>query len=348
MNKKLLTAAIGAALVAGPMLVAQADVKLVGRADVSIDVVDRDVSADDGEKFLQSNSSYIGVNANEDLGGGLKAIFGFQSAVRLDQSTAIATDRNNFVGLEGGWGTLRLGQYDTPVKQISRKVDRFHLQLGESRALTRQVAGGAGTGVRGFDERFANSLRYDTPKFGGIGATVQYGLEDDFGSDANNLSAGVTWEGGPLWVGLGYETHDRGTAATGIEEENATRLGVEYKVGGIVLSALYQAVTDAGGVSGADRDTYGIGAAFKAGNNVFKAQWYTADEADNATDDGADLVAVGIDHLFSKTTMIYAQYAAVNNDDAGNFALGGGGHGASYASAGQDISGFSLGMRLLF
>lgn len=347
MNKKLLAAAIGTALVAGPMLVAQADVKLVGRADVSIDVVDRSVSGDDGEKFLQSNSSYIGINASEDLGGGLKAIFGFQSAVRLDQSTAIATDRNNFVGLEGGWGTLRLGQYDTPVKQISRKVDRFHLQLGESRALTRQQVGAADTGLRGFDERFTNSLRYDTPKFGDFRATIQYGLEDSFTSDANNLGAGVTWEAGPLWVGLGYETHDRSTL-TGIEEENATRLGVEYKLGDLVLSGLYQAVTDAGGVSGADRDTYGIGAAFKVGNNVLKAQWYTADEADNATDDGADLVAVGIDHMFSKTTTIYAQYAAVNNDDNGSFALGGGGHGASYASPGEDISGFSLGMRLLF
>ena len=38
MNKKLLTAAIGAALAAGPML-AQADVKLYGKVHMSVDWV---------------------------------------------------------------------------------------------------------------------------------------------------------------------------------------------------------------------------------------------------------------------------------------------------------------------
>lgn len=338
MNKKLLTAAIGAALVAGPMMVAQADVKLYGDAHVSVDVLDRSVSADQGDYFLASNSSLIGFSANEDLGGGLKAIFGYEATIALDQSAAPNGNRNMFVGLQGDWGAVRLGQYDTPLKQVGRRVDQFwSTQLGETRAITRQGS---------WDERFSNSVRYDSPSVGGFQGSAQYSFEDAFGNDFTRMGLGATFTTGPMWFGGAYETHDITTST----DETALRLAFEMKFGPALLGLLWQSVGDAGGVQNADRDTMGVGASFTAGNNVFKAQYYIADKTDGAAaDDGATLMAIGLDHILSKSTTVYVQYAEMDNEIAGGFDLGGNGHGATADPAvGQDADGLSFGMRYKF
>ena len=63
-------------------------------------------------------NSYIGFRGGKSLGGGMRAIWQVEQTVPIDEGVdgTLAT-RDSFLGVEGGWGTLRLGFMDTPFKK---------------------------------------------------------------------------------------------------------------------------------------------------------------------------------------------------------------------------------------
>jgi len=337
MNKKILFAAVGAALAVAPMISAQAEVKVGGQAHLSLDNLDRGTTSDTGKWFLSNNSSNIYVHATEDLGGGLKAVGHWESTVMLDTSATPAGDRNKYVGLQGGFGRVIMGHHDDPVKQAGRSVDLFYNeQLGESRAITRQSR---------WDERIAQSIRYDSNDMGGLSFSAQMGVEDSFTTDNRITALGVSYKAGPLYLAGAYKSIDLSatTDTTGL------RIVGSYSMGAIKFVGFYQAVSDVGGVSGTDQDTMGLGVAFKAGNNTFKAQWYQVDETASGANNGATQTSIGLDHHLSKKTTIYATYAKTSNDSAATYGVGGNGHSeVATPAAGVDASGFSLGMKMKF
>ena len=67
---------------------------------------------------MSSNSSRFGVRGTESLGGGLNAIFQIESNVSADSSGGQFATRETFAGLQGGWGTLKLGYFLTPYDDI--------------------------------------------------------------------------------------------------------------------------------------------------------------------------------------------------------------------------------------
>ena len=77
-----------------------------------------------------------------------------------------------------------------------------------------------------------------------------------------------------------------------------------------MLGLLWESLSDLGGVSGRDRDAMGLVAAMKMGNNKFKFHWLDADELEDTANSGGDMFAIGVDHIFSKTTLVYLNYAA--------------------------------------
>ena len=84
MNKKLIAAAIAAAMVA-PAAYAQAT--LYGKFHTSIDKNDND-SYDEDNWEVNSRASRLGVKGSEDLGGGLKAIYQLEVNVNSDGSSS--------------------------------------------------------------------------------------------------------------------------------------------------------------------------------------------------------------------------------------------------------------------
>ncbi len=342
MNKKLLVAAVGAAMMS--VGVAQAQVTVYGHAHVSIDNLDQDKAADVGEWFVSNNSTRLGVRASEDIGGGMKAEAQYEllfvpgatgSPDGFEVTTGtVATNRDNFIGLSGGFGALRLGVIDSATKDVGGIADLFYReQLGEGRAITNQ----------GFwDGRIGNAIHYVSPSMGGWTVKVQYGVEDDYATDATTLAANVRGKVGPVDIGVGYMKQEL-SATT---DTSGFRVGAKLTMGAIAVTGLWQTQKDIGGISGRDRDSYGAGASFTMGKNVLKAQWYKAKARDDlAISDGGDQVSVGWDYNFSKTTRVYATYAKTSNDAAGTFGIGGNGHGQTATpNAGGDAKGFSLGM----
>lgn len=343
MNKKLLAVAIGAALASAPMF-ANAAATVYGSAHLSIDSIDNGNLTNNTATSMYNNASYLGFKAEDDIGGGMKAFFGAELQLTLDTGVTNFSNRNTTAGLTGGFGTVRLGNYDDVLKQVGRKVDFFMSeQLGESRSLTH---------VGTWDARLADSVTYATPSMGGVTATLNYGLENTFvdGAGLTAKAVGVEYSGGPLYVGAAYKTVD----ASATTDTSAIRVSVMGTMGPVKVGGLYQKVT---GVTGAtDRDTYGVGASFKIGSGSIKGQYYVAGDLDGTVNSGATLMAVGYDHSLSKTTTVYAVFASVDNDTNGAFqVVSGAGHGTPATvpaglatTAGNEGKGLSLGMKVVF
>ena len=357
MNKKLLIAAVGAALVAGPMMAAQAAPTVYGSFHMSLDRydVDSSASATTERGLLNSNSSRFGIKGDEDLGGGLKSIYQVEGGVfNADDGTGGTAGtngfgaqlRNTYLGFSGSsWGMVKFGRHDTPVKDLGRAVDLFNEQIGDAR----NVIGNLGV----FDARVSNMVRYDSPDFSGIKFALQYGTPEATGS-TRYTSGNGTWTSGPIMLGLGYEKHSFGSSA--LKDENDIRLVGKFTIGDLSLAALYETMNDLAGVSSADRKAWGLGAGFKLANNLLKAQYYNTDKVDGqATENGGTIWALGVDHSFSKTTMVYANYATASNDGgttAFNVSSSSGGHGTTnqplVGKAGGDSTAYSLGTIIKF
>lgn len=347
MNKKLLTVAIGATLVAVPFLVAQADVKLYGRVHASLDNLDYNVPNANGKWFVSSNATRFGIRATEDLGNGMRAIAQGEFGYNTDSGAPTFTNRDVYVGMEGSIGGVFLGNINSATKDIGTFVDLFRNQLGENRALINEA---------GIDSRLADSITYVSPSIGGLSAKVQFGTEDDVTTDDNIITANVRWTAGPLALGVGYLRDEN--SGSGAEHTKGYRLGVKYSIiDTLAMTALWQSLKDIGGVSGADRDSFGLGASFTMGNNIIKGQWYRADELDTVSDSGADMIALGLDHMFSKTVVGYVAVAKTDNDSAGIFGITGPltshsapdiGGVAVVPPAGETATGYSIGMMVNF
>jgi predicted porin len=338
-------AAVGAALVAGPMLAAQAETKLYGHFHMSMDRFDNDTKEDG---FMANNSSRFGIKGDEDLGGGLKAIYQVESGIfNADDGTSGFGNqlRNTFVGFSGGWGTVKLGRHDTAYKDLGRKLDNFNEQVGDMR----NFIGNAGT----YDKRISNMIRYESPNFSGFNAVVQNtsnnGSESVVPATGRDTSLGVNYSAGPLFVGAAWNE-----VANTYSDNDTTgiRLAGAYTMNDFTFGLLWESLSDIGGTSGADRDAMGLVAAMKMGNNKFKFHWLDADKLDNTANSGGDMWAIGVDHIFSKTTLVYLNYASASNDSAATFgtASGPAGHGDSLATtvAGNDNTAFSAGYIINF
>lgn len=348
MNKKLLTIAVGTALSAGVMITAQADTVLYGHFHMSLDRLDNDVVKD---SRISNNASRIGVKGNQDLGGGMKAIYQLETGVvALDEGTGGlgGTLRNSFIGLSGPWGTVKVGKHDTPTKDLGRKLDRFNEEIGDARNI--YGAGGA------FDPRPSNMVRYESPKIaGGLTFNALHagnnGAEQPLPNTAEKVtSANVIWDQGPIFAGLAYAVNGN---ATGTEDSTSIRAAGRFDFGMGDVGGLYERMSDLSGVSGRDQDVYGVFGSIKVGSvSRVKAQYFKAKDIDGtAAVDGGKLMAVGFDHNLGKTTRVYVSYAKIKNDSGAtyNITSSNGGHGEVLpVSAGRDSSAISTGMVIDF
>ena len=346
MNKKLLTLAV-AGVVAGIAGVAQADVTVYGKAHVSIDRENTPgLTADN--TVVSNNTSRLGFKFSDDLGGGLKAVGQYETAINLDgentSGTILGGIRNTYVGLSSdAVGTVLAGRHDTPFKIIGRNVELFPEYVGDARNIT---------SVDNFDLRVNNVIAYATPSMGGFSALLATvtATNTDPATDNKNVngafSANIAYSGGPLYVAVAYEQHNAlVNDATGYRAVASGTFGM-FKVVG-----LYQKV-ELGGAVNPDRTSYGLGAAATlAENHVIKAQYYKADALSNAIiDNGASMYAIAYDYKFSKKTTGYIAYAKTTNDDAGQFLVSnpGGdrsGHGEGLTPiVGNDVEATSIGL----
>ncbi|MDD3517005.1 MAG: porin [Chromatiales bacterium] len=337
MNKKVLAIAVAAALAAPAA--ALADTQIYGVAHVSLDFVD---SGDNSSHQLSSNSSRLGFKGSEDLGNGLKAIWQIESGADLTGGGGQLATRNSFVGLAGGWGTAVMGRHDTPYKMSTGKIDVFGDKIGDYNTVIGYI-GGVTTGFRVLDNRAPRAIAYLSPNMGGLSFALAYvtDLADDMPSatanDKNAYSANVSYSAGPLYLTMAYESLNE--MGAGGDDVTGMKVGASYSFGDFTIGGVFENADDGAN----DRNAFYLGGKFKMGATYLAAAFGQADEL--TTEDGATMYAIGVGHNFSKRTEMYAVYAAVDNDDMGNYRLGNGGFGkAVTAAGGETASGLSFGI----
>jgi len=355
MKKKALIAAVGAALVAGP-IAAQAAATVYGHAHWSFDMLSADRTGDvnDSSNQVVSNSSRFGIRGSEDLGGGLKAEAQYELLFNGNDTTSgiVQTNRDNYIGLAGGFGAFRIGVIDSTTKDAGGVADLFYReQLGESRAIINSNS-------NAMDNRVQNGLHYFSPSLGGWVIKAQYGYdtEETIGSassastEVTRMSIGVKGKIAMVALGVGYTSVARGADTGNNNTTNGLRVGAKATFGPIDVAALYQTVTDIGGVDSNDQDAYGAGVGFKFGNNYIKAQYYATNDLGNISNSAGNQISVGYDYIFSKTTLVYVTYAQTSSDGTVFYSVGGNGHGTSATPNvnGGSAQGISVGMIMNF
>ena len=214
MNKKLVAVAVAGMLAAPMAAQAQtANVTLYGRLNVDMEVIinaKQDLTGDSRKENLyrvNSNSSRLGVRGSEALGGGLSAIFQIESAVGATNGGGLGSTlgtRETFVGLQGGWGTFKIGYFLTPYDDIAPifgSVPTLITGILGSSALWSNTGWSGNYQFGGaFDDRAPNSIRYDSPNIAGFTGSVQIAAAQAGGDPTNGpqcITSGIVASGTP-------------------------------------------------------------------------------------------------------------------------------------------------------
>ena len=354
---------------------AQSNVQIYGAADVSAEAVSAKGATNGVQRGsfnrVESNGSFIGFKGVEDLGNGLKAVFQLESAVAVDNNQGLSGTRDSFVGLSSkDLGTVQLGYQSGPTRMAGLLVDSRlgHAGISSGSSIFGKPEGGEGTGT--FDTRFANSIAYVSPTFGGltvIGAYVageNKSLSNAAAADVKNTAGydvGAQYVVGPVTTMLTHgEVRNRASdAAVGsvLDQAKITRLSSVYSFeGGHKVGALVERTKNSYvGTAGADveRTTWGLSGKYHLTQvDAVIAQYFKANDptgslyADNSNRK-ASLYEVGYEHYLSKRTVLKASYTALTNQSAANFDFGNNPVGNG-SGAGTDYRIISAGLRHSF
>jgi predicted porin len=369
MQKKIIALAVAAALTAPAMAFAEATV--YGKINMSYDMVDDGATTNSQTtNQLVSNNSRIGFKGSEDLGGGMSAIWQMEATVGMDNGTGASTtsayganpattlfDRNTWLGVKTGFGTLMAGRNDTVYKTATRRLDVFGDQLAND---NRKSLGVNLMGSGYHNARLGNSLNYVSPKLGdafSIAVSTVFGAEAAAGASPKKgdlMSLAAAYDQGPIYAALAYQTMTVGGAGTGDlaagnisaansmtgvasavdDEATAFKLGGSFKMDAFTIGAEYEDVSYTTKLTNAET----------TGTNMYLAGTFNFSPADKiklsytvrgatetasvkATNE-ATAMAIGYDHAMSKNTTVYASYTTVDQEVTG----------------GADPSAFNIGM----
>lgn len=272
------------------------------------------------------NGSRFGLRGSEDLGGGLRAIFQIESGINLDDGTFGQNafwGRQAWVGLQSAqFGQLSLGRQYGSIYNLTADFSEFtNGPTGASTAVIggfggyEPVRGSATTATgNGGPSRNNNSIKLETPSFGGFKAGALVGLGEVSGGTNETRIADVygRYTAGPLDVMVSF-VDDR-AAATSLSVRTtsaaaAYRLG-DWRVMGGAMSVNDRQATNA------DGEGYWLGGDYRFGGvHTVKAQYVVSKlkEGDGKT----QALGVGYQYDFSKRTALYSSLTQFENEGAG-------------------------------
>ncbi|EMU3497696.1 trimeric porin PorB.IB [Neisseria gonorrhoeae] len=259
--------------------------------------------------------SKIGFKGQEDLGNGLKAVWQLEQGASVAGTNSGWGNKQSFIGLKGGFGTIRAGSLNSPLKNTGSKVNAW-----ESGKFTGNVLEISGMAER--EHRYL-SARYDSPEFAGFSGSVQYAPKGNSGSNGESYHVGLNYQNSGFfaqYAGL-FQRYGEGTKKMegyylyNIPSLFVEKLQVHRLVGGYDNNALYASVAaqqqDAklyGAMSGNSHNSQtevAATVAYRFGNVTPRVSYAhgfkgTVDDANH--DNTYDQVVVGAEYDFSKRT----------------------------------------------
>jgi predicted porin len=295
------------------------------------------------------NGSRWGIRVSEDIGGGTAIIGNLESGFNIDTGASgqggLLFGRRANVGVTSGFGTLTLGRNSSSYDDVSAD----HAMMGATlfdpsntnNGFTPAQAGaigtlagnavllnhnGNGSGAHvtwvGFNTRFNNSIKYNTPNFSGFSGSVMYAFGEDKTtavSASRTTSANLKYANGPLLISGGYQSEGATRTATLKPALTNTLLNVSYdfgvaKVGFGANRAKFKDVltTFRTGVSHelAAQKEYSLSVAVPLGATTLSAGYARSKGDDLGTSSGFGVQAL---YSLSKRTTLYVGAVSTKN-----------------------------------
>jgi len=272
------------------------------------------------------NSSRIGFRYNKELVPGTKAIFQIESRVNLTDGGSTFSSRDSYAGFQGdSYGTIRLGRTIGPVYYAT--YDYISMHNHDTGTSSDALLAGTVVGNQGF---MNNTLWYTSPKFGGFTVDFAFSLLGERRIDQSveqprHVGLVGAYDAGPLHLALSYANTKNDSdldPGAGVVASDATAItfGGAYDFKFMVLGALWEhAERDILGGS-VDSDYWRVALMFPFGQHELHLNYGMVD---SDGDTGAKQYTLGYNFNITKQTKVYAFYTAVDNDDNGNFFMGG-------------------------
>jgi predicted porin len=321
MKKSLIALAV---LAASGAVMAQSTVTLYGIADVWVGSTKSGVNAKSVTQVGSGgfNGSRYGFKGSEDLGGGLKAVFKLEQGFDISTGGANvgAFNRQAFVGLEGGFGSLTFGNVWAAMDDVIGAGN------GAFDSAFSPLYSMSGSVHNTYQDRPRNAIKYATPSFGGLTAAVVYGLDENAAVKQDVVDFNVAYGAGPLGVSVAYQvqnnttdtellllngSYDLGVAKllatygqveTGANKSRDYQFGVDVPLSSaLTLSGSFAQTRDNAALGDGKRTGYGIAAKYSLSKRTFTYAGLRNVDAKNSagTKIGKEnIYAVGVQHNF--------------------------------------------------
>lgn len=323
MMKKTAVAAFAALVVAEASAQQPSSVTIYGIVDAGVQVLQAQGSPRVYNLVSGGRSgSRLGFRGNEDLGGGLRAVFTLEQGINLDAGTlgqgGRAWGRQAFVGLRGDFGTVALGR----IAAFSSGTGSFDMFGDVDPLATSYGIGGVGStmssaaGLRG-----DNTLLYQSPEWSGWQYGAAHSLQINGaelaprGANLHLSSLAVKYRAGPV---LAVLTYDIGNNPSGAADEKHLQFGASYDFGMLKLHAAYAAETDpfstalnvSGTTNGADAKSYMVGLTAPLGRGLLRASYQSRDgQTKGGENRDLRVIALAYEYKLSQRSMLYMALA---------------------------------------
>lgn len=297
---RLLACAVLGTLAAGVPAWAQSSVSINGLLDAGV------YRGFDGVNQLGTiQRSNVAISGFENLGGGLNAVFRLSTRLELDAGTTEGAGVKPFwhdestVGLQGSWGTVRVGRALTAMWAQDWKFDpwgNFNRIASPAwyqwHALTpSDPFGNNGTADYG---RINNGIFYDSPQIAGFTLRLS-------ASPERQTALGAT--GRPYSVVVEYDRQAVAAMAAlernSLGDKNAFLAG-KYRFGSAAVMLAHDFSRNAANVSESRATT--LGGTYQMGATTLKAGF----GHQRLNQDTHRFVSLGADYALSKRTTLYA------------------------------------------
>lgn len=351
-----------------PLALAQ-NATLYGRVDVGLQHIDNGTSnlrVDSGTY----TASRVGIRGNEDLGGGLSALYfmelGFNADTGVAQGGSRLFNRGSYVGLSSKEaGTLTIGRQYVPIfwpflfaddagplrlhgYSTVQSIQRSNFFRVNSTALTNPVSNGqlasAAGGIysAGITSAFENNLLvYKSPSFSGLTVTGAYGAAENYVDGGRVLGANAEYRNGGLYLGAGWNQKRGQVTSGGFQKIDESMVGGMYSVTPSVnlWGNVHGWDVNTGPVSKVKGHDLMVGVSYKTPGGQLWAN-YSGKNVKNCNDCNSKGFGVGYHHLLSKRTDVYTSYGQVNNDSNSANSL----NGFAPITAGTSVRGLAVGI----
>jgi predicted porin len=341
MKKTIVALAVAAAFTT-PAFADNANVTVYGKALMTMDQKGSNATGAASQIRVNTNASRFGVKGSEDLGEGLKAVYQFELEIDADgsgnsvtttttsTSTAVAAgggtptitstststptpsglgkSRNSGAGIEGAFGKVMLGIWDTPFKTAHNKIELFdNTTSWTSTAVIGRSAG------KDFNTRQKNMIQYWSPKImESVQVAAMFSPDEAQTTTVNKsiLSMAATYDVENIYASVAYESRAN---VFGTTTDTAFRAVAKYDIADFSIGALAESIktnlSATAAVTGSNMELVGQ---YKIGPTHLAVSYAKQGSAAaiTAAKNNVDQLSLKYAFNFSKRTELFAAYTS--------------------------------------